>query len=349
MTEPLISVFIRNRNEARVLGQAIDGLRRQRVSLPMEIVVLDNESTDESADTAEERGARVFTLPRALFGYGRAINLGVELCRGRYVVLLSSHSIPQDEDWLAKLIAPMQADPTTAAVFCNQIPPAPRSRLEMRRFSVFPAGDRVLDQKRFVDLCARGTDPYEAALFSNSACAFRREAALAHPFRDLMYAEDRAFVVDLVMDGHSVAFVHDAVISYERGMTWRSGYTVGYRAQVSKRLIRELAATYTGVRHRSTADTLSRLARAAFVGPGLLVRLALSVAERPGLRRASARYSLRATGATLGMAKGVLRWRRHTETVSRDDVLQQRAREACTPWTSSAATGDTVVSGGTGG
>ncbi|MFD7707536.1 glycosyltransferase [Streptomyces sp. NPDC059786] len=332
MDEPTVSIFIRNRDEAVALQHAIASLRKQKIDGTMEIVVLDNESTDDSPQIAAEGSARVFTLPRELFGYGRALNLGVELCRGEIVVLLSSHSIPQNEHWLAELIRPIQENDSVGAAFCHQIPPTRVSTLEKQRFACFPGQSQILDRDRFLALCEEGADPYEVAVFSNSACAVRRKDALAQPFRDLLYAEDRAFAVDLVMTGRSVAFVRQAVVSYERSMTWKSAYAVGYRAQVSKCLIRELAATYSGIRYGMGRERISRLLRAGGVILTLLLRLALSLGEPRGLKRRSALYAYRATGATLGLAKGVLYWRRHVETLSCDGLQLQEARRRCTPY-----------------
>jgi glycosyltransferase involved in cell wall biosynthesis len=92
-TQSLVSVLIRVRNEEHALRQLFECLRTQKLARSFEVVVIDNESDDGSAKVARAMGARVFTLPRSLFTYGRAINVGVKLCRGDLIVLLSAHSI----------------------------------------------------------------------------------------------------------------------------------------------------------------------------------------------------------------------------------------------------------------
>src|SRR5438445_9156855 len=93
-TQPLVSVLIRARNEEPALRRLFECLSIQKLDRPFEVVVIDNESNDGSARVASAMGARVFTLPRSLFSYGRAINVGVKLCRGDLIVLLSAHSWP---------------------------------------------------------------------------------------------------------------------------------------------------------------------------------------------------------------------------------------------------------------
>jgi len=328
MTEPLVSVFIRVRDEAAALQEVMRALAEQIIDATIEIVVLDNESDDESARIALAAGARVFSLPRQYFGYGRALNLGAAVCCGEIMVLLSAHSIPQSVTWLAELVAPIREGAATAA-FCRQVPASPASRLELRRFECFPASDALLDRASFLALCHAGRDPYEAAIFSNSACAIKRDIVMTSPFRDLPYAEDRCFAVDSVMAHGGIKYLSAPAVSYQRPATWRSAYRVGYRAQVSKRLIRELAATYTGRRYDSRRETLSRLSRAALIVPGGILRVILCAREPRGTRRRAVVFVLRSTGSTLGLAKGTMLWRRHVESLAVDAAGYECARQHC--------------------
>src|SRR5947209_18637126 len=98
-TQSLVSVLIRVLNEEHALRHLFECLRIQKLHRPFEVVVIDNESDDGSAKVARAMGARGFTLSRSLFGYGRAINVGVTQCRGDLSVLLSSQSWPQGDGW----------------------------------------------------------------------------------------------------------------------------------------------------------------------------------------------------------------------------------------------------------
>jgi hypothetical protein len=303
---------------------------RQEFAGTVECVVLDNESIDGSAHLAVRAGARVFTFPRGHFTYGRALNVGIELCRGEVVVFLSAHAIPTSTTWLAELVAPV-LDGRAAAAYCNQVPECGETRLERHRFRTFPRRDVYLDRETFVRDCRRGADPYRLAQFSNSACAVSRVVARQQPFRDLLYAEDRAFAVDVVMAGGTVAYVAAASVSYLRASTWLSAYRVAVRAQVSKRLIRELTATYVGHRFGSGRDTVNRVLRAAAMPASVVLRLALVPGEPRGQRRRAALAVLRATGATLGLARGCFGWRQHIGTLSVDGSALEAALDACRP------------------
>jgi hypothetical protein len=152
---------------------------------------------------------------------------------------------------------------------------------------------------------------------------------MTSPFRDLPYAEDRCFAVDSVMAHGGIKYLSAPAVSYQRPATWRSAYRVGYRAQVSKRLIRELAATYTGRRYDSRRETLSRLSRAALIVPGGILRVILCAREPRGTRRRAVVFVLRSTGSTLGLAKGTMLWRRHVESLAVDAAGYECARQHC--------------------
>lgn len=341
MTEPLVSVLIRVRDEADLLAHTLNVLRDQVLDAEMEVVVLDNKSVDGSDRIALENGARVFSFPRALFGYGRALNLGVEMCRGRIVVLLSAHSTPTTDTWISDLIKPIREE-TAGASFCYQVPPGPMTRVQLRRFAVFSSEASITGRPGFTKASAAGKDPYVLALFSNSACAIRRDVALRFPFRDLPYSEDRSFVVDYVTAGGTVAYVPGTAVAYDQRRSAKAAYHAHRRCEVSRHLIREQAAALTGNRFDTRPGNLRILLRAALVVPAACLELAAVLTESRSLRREAIRQIPRTGAMTLGIAAGMLHWREHRDLLDRDAELMRQAREQCVllnPDADSAQTG----------
>jgi glycosyltransferase involved in cell wall biosynthesis len=98
-----LSVHIRNLNEEKSLEQTLIALERQQTSFEYEVVVIDNESDDDSVEIAWSKGCQVFTLPRSEFTYGRALNFGISKCAGEIIVILSAHVVLLNELFLQKI------------------------------------------------------------------------------------------------------------------------------------------------------------------------------------------------------------------------------------------------------
>ena len=315
-TQPLVSVLIRVLNEERALRRLFECLRIQKLDRPFEVVVIDNESDDRSAKVARTMGARVYTFPRSLFGYGRAINVGVRLCRGDLIVLLSAHSWPQGDDWLSRMINGVE-DRDVAAAYCRQLPDGGVCRQEKTRSGLFAEHNYKLDSERLVQRCKSGEDIYEVCCFSNSAAIVRREVALRIPFRDLPYAEDRAFVLDCVMAGHSIAYLSTASVAYRQPAGFRKSYRIGWACTISRHLIRELGseAIGTDLPQSELAWKVVRLLCKPLEVIGRTIDALLR--DRAQLGRAT-RYAAVSCAMSLGFIVGELTWHRYRKTACCD-------------------------------
>ena len=85
--EITLSILMPCLNEARTLGTCIAKAKRylSRQNFAGEIVIADNGSTDGSQKIAESLGVRV--LPVSERGYGNALKAGIEVARGKYVIM----------------------------------------------------------------------------------------------------------------------------------------------------------------------------------------------------------------------------------------------------------------------
>ncbi len=88
----MISIVIRNKNEASSLKRVLTILYAQFSADFDEVILVDNNSTDNSIAVAESFGAKVIIIKD--FTYGKASNLGVSHAMNNFVLLLSAHSVP---------------------------------------------------------------------------------------------------------------------------------------------------------------------------------------------------------------------------------------------------------------
>jgi glycosyltransferase involved in cell wall biosynthesis len=108
----VISVVIPALNDAVMLAECLKTLRAQ-TRLPDEIIVVDNGSTDDTAEVAARAGARVVPEPR--HGISAATAAGFAAARGTVIARLDADSRPRP-DWVAKVEARFESDPDLSAV-----------------------------------------------------------------------------------------------------------------------------------------------------------------------------------------------------------------------------------------
>lgn len=89
-----VSIIIVNYNTKDLLVDCINSIYRQTKDVVFEIVVVDNNSTDDSDKVIKEKFPKViFVQSGDNIGFGKANNLGVEKANGEYVFLLNSDTI----------------------------------------------------------------------------------------------------------------------------------------------------------------------------------------------------------------------------------------------------------------
>ncbi len=96
-----ISAVIPHWNRRDLLTKLLDNLRRQ-TRLFDEIIVVDNGSTDGSAELAEKNGARVIRLATNL-GFAAAVNRGIKAAAADWIAILNN-DVTLDPQWLATLL-----------------------------------------------------------------------------------------------------------------------------------------------------------------------------------------------------------------------------------------------------
>lgn len=158
------SIVIPNLNGAGWLRDSIESIWAQ-MEQDFELIIIDNGSTDESLAIARSYVGRPgYTLVenQTNTGFSAAVNTGIGLAKGEYVVLFNNDAFAQP-DWLAQLIAMADAEPRAFAV----------QSLMIRHFErdiCDDAGDYVT---LFGWACKRGDGMYWAALYKAGAHFFR--------------------------------------------------------------------------------------------------------------------------------------------------------------------------------
>ncbi len=110
--QPLLSVIIPNWNGKHFLAECVDSLEKQTFR-DFETILVDNGSTDGSAEFAEERYGdfiRIIQNKRNL-GFTGGNNVGIRAARGKYIVLLNNDTWAAP-NWLEELVNATHLDRT---------------------------------------------------------------------------------------------------------------------------------------------------------------------------------------------------------------------------------------------
>jgi N-acetylglucosaminyl-diphospho-decaprenol L-rhamnosyltransferase len=97
MAKPILdlTVIIPNYNTRGLLRNCIDSIYRHTEGISFEIVCVDGNSPDGSAAmVAKEFPNVILVRNQSNESYGRSVNQGLRMARGRYACLLDSDSMP---------------------------------------------------------------------------------------------------------------------------------------------------------------------------------------------------------------------------------------------------------------
>lgn len=210
-----VSIVIPVLNAAEHLPLLARLFQAQKPAPPLEVVLVDSGSTDDTVALAKRLGFLTTTI--SPFSHGGARNLGVRMARGDLVVFLTQDAEPANERWLCQLTAPFR-DPQVAGVYGRQLPRPDATPLECLFLAQrFPAGET---QTR----CYSAEIPigYEEAFFSNVNAAVRRSVLLENPFDEtLLMCEDQQFSRDALRLGCAVTYAPDAQVIHSHNYSMR--------------------------------------------------------------------------------------------------------------------------------
>lgn len=211
-----ISVIVPAYNAADTIADCLVALQKQ-TRLPDEIIVVDDGSTDETAQVVERLGIRLIRQAHA--GAAAARNVGARLASGDILVFTDADCRPEP-DWLLRLIQPFD---DSEIVGSKGVYRTTQSSL-VARFVQLEYESKYANMVRqsYIDF----VDTYSAA--------YRRDVFLQNSGFDtkLLELEDQEFSFRLARKGYRMVFVPSAVVYHihDRNVFEyiRRKYEIGY-------------------------------------------------------------------------------------------------------------------------
>ena len=245
---PLISVIIPNWNGAEHLPTCLDSLRRQ-THPRVEVIVVDNNSSDESVALLEREYPEVMVISLTENrGYAGGVNRGIREAKGETLVVLNNDT-EADPHWLAELWGGLERHPEAGAATSKILLFDPRDVInsagDLYRVDGVPVNRGVWERDG-------GQYDQEEKVFSacGGACAFRRSmlADLSTTDGDEVFDEDFfAYCEDVDLGwraqlaGYHCLYVPTAII-YHRLSATGGGKIASY--YTGRNLIYVLAKNY---------------------------------------------------------------------------------------------------------
>lgn len=113
--EIALSVIIVNYNGERFFKDCFASLRTGLSGAAYEVIVVDNNSSDNSCSYIRQNHPEVVLIPsKDNLGFGKGNNLGVKHAKGKYLLLLNNDTILQDN--ITPLLSVLQKDAVVGAI-----------------------------------------------------------------------------------------------------------------------------------------------------------------------------------------------------------------------------------------
>jgi GT2 family glycosyltransferase len=114
-----ISIVTVSFNTVDVLDRCLRAVRASEMRLPIEVIVIDNNSWDGSADRVASEFPEVKLIRNGYnAGFAKACNQGIRIAAGRYILLLNS-DVEVSRTVLEKMVEFMDAHPETGIAGCK--------------------------------------------------------------------------------------------------------------------------------------------------------------------------------------------------------------------------------------
>ncbi|GAB4025317.1 glycosyltransferase family 2 protein [Spirosoma gilvum] len=103
--DPLVSIVVPAWNEEVNILRSVASLAKMKTDIPLEILIVNNNSTDQTQKTLDKLHVR--SVFQSIQGWGPARQMGLEQARGKYLLTADSDCL-YPPDWVNELMAVLQ-------------------------------------------------------------------------------------------------------------------------------------------------------------------------------------------------------------------------------------------------
>ena len=217
-----VSVIVPVKDGAVTLPACVQAIRQQQgleFGKDYELIIVDDGSTDDTAEIARREGARVISQPNA--GPASARNTGVRHARGEIVAFTDADCIPAP-DWLTQILAPFENEQVVGV----------KGVYRTRERSLIPRFVQLEYESKY----ERMRHQEHIDFIDTYSAAYRRQVFLAnHGFDEIFRrpsVEDQEFSFRLAGKGYWLVFQPAAAVYHRHDLTlhdyFERKFSIGY-------------------------------------------------------------------------------------------------------------------------
>lgn len=212
--QPLVGIVIRCRNAEAHLAVLSSELCLQQ-DVDFRVVIVDNASSDGSAEVAIAAGWSVVPMAVDDWSWGKAINVGIRALPDevRYVLVWSADVSPAGRTVVRDLVAVLEDRPEVAAVYARQIPRSDAPLLEVGRLRAqFGESSGTIRRADLEGAVLRQTLAVRGMAISNACGMYRRACLTEFLFDEEIAGEELPWCESVIAAGWGIRYAADVAV-----------------------------------------------------------------------------------------------------------------------------------------
>lgn len=212
-----ISVVIPAKNGAGTIESCLQGIIKQTLFSTCEIIIIDSGSTDGTLEIIKKYPVRLYQIPPEDFNHGATRNYGVSLAKGEFVVMTVQDAIPNDNQWLEKMVRHFE-DTTVAGVCGGQMVP---HRKDYNPHQWFRPQNTPKEWKvQFTKEEYERIDKASIAGLDDVNAMYRIDLLRQYTFKKVDYGEDMLWQHEILSRGYAIVFDMNARVQHYHHQTF---------------------------------------------------------------------------------------------------------------------------------